>query len=171
VPFWSARTVIPVLAVSLVLIAPAVASTRSTGPAAQASTKSYVFKLTIGMPEQMWTPAQVKIKHPTAGEVMLTGSMGGAMSMGGSQRHLEIHIFARSTGQVVAGAHPTISAFDTSVNNAMMMKVPVAEMEGVTTGAADLHYGNNVDLVGGHVYRVTVTLNGQRAVLLAAAPK
>ncbi len=49
---------------------------------AKTTTKSYVFKLSLGMPEHMWTLAQVKAKHPTTGEVMLMGSMGGAMSMG-----------------------------------------------------------------------------------------
>ena len=123
------------------------------------------------MPEQMWTPAQVKANHPSTGEVMVMGSMGGAMSMGGSQRHLEVHILSRATGKAVAGAHPTMSAIDTTMKDSMPIKVPVAAMEGVTSGAADLHYGNNVHLIGGHVYKVTVTLNGQRAVLRATAPK
>ena len=53
----------------------------------------------------------------------------------------------------------------------MASNVPVALMEGVTEGAADLHYGNNINLIGGHVYKVTVTLNGQRAVLQATAAR
>jgi hypothetical protein len=123
------------------------------------------------MSEQMWTPAQVKAKHPRTGEVMLMGSMGGGMSMGGTQRHVEVHITSRATGKVIANAHPTITVVDTTAKNAMSVKVPVAEMEGVITGAADLHYGNNVDLVGGHVYRITVTLNGERAAAAVTAPK
>ena len=99
------------------------------------------------------------------------GSMAGAMSMGGSQRHVEVHITSRATGKVVAGAHPTISAIDTNVKSAMTIKVPVAAMQGVITGAADLHYGNNVDLVAGHVYKVTISLNGERAVFQMRAPK
>jgi hypothetical protein len=164
------RFVIPTLALSLVPIATAVAASSSTTPA-QASTPSYVYKVYVGSPEQMWTPAQVKAKHPTTGEVMLVGSMGGAMSMGGSQRHLEVHILSHATGKPVAGVHPTISILDTTAKNAMLIKVPVAEMEGVTAGGSDLHYGNNVDMVGGHLYRVTVTLNGQRGTVTVVAPR
>jgi len=120
----------------------------------------------------MWTPAQVKAKHPTSGEVMLMGSMGGApMAMGGLQRHLEVHITSRVTKKVVMGAHPTISAIDTTATNAMAIKVPVAEMEGVNAGAADLHYGNNVNLVADHVYKITVNLRGVRAVFQIKSPK
>ena len=143
----------------------------ATDPGVKATTTSYVFKLSIGMPEHMWTLAQVKAKHPTTGEVMLMGSMGGAMSMGGSQRHLEVHIFSRATGKVVVGAHPTIKATDATIKNAMTMTVPAAEMKGVTSGVSDVHYGNNVSLVGGHLYRVTVSLRGEHAVLAARAPK
>jgi len=138
-----------------------------------ATTKSYSFTLSIGMSEQMWTPAQVKAKHPKTGEVMLKGTMSGmgGMSMGGSLRHLEVHIKSLATGAVVAGAYPTITALDITAKDAMPVTVPYSEMEGVTEGAADLHYGNNVDLVGGHTYKVTVTLHGESAVLEAVAPK
>ena len=99
------------------------------------------------------------------------GSMGGAMSMGGSQRHVEVHITARATGKVVAGAHPTITAIDTIVKNAMMIKVAVAAMQGVISGAADLHYGNNVQLVAGHIYKVTISLKGEHTTFQMKAPK
>jgi hypothetical protein len=50
------------------------------------------------------------------------------------------------------------------VKGAMMIKAPVAVMEGDVSGAADLHYGSNVSLVRGHRYTITVGLNGQHAV-------
>lgn len=140
------------------------AATRMAPAPQTVQTKSYLFKLTLGMSEQMWTQAQVRATHPKTGEVMLMGSMGGGMSMGGSARHLEVHITSRVTSKVVAGAHPTISALDTTAKNAMTIKVPVAEMEGVTEGAADLHYGNNVHLIAGHTHTITVRLNGERAI-------
>ena len=134
-------------------------------------TKSYVFELEMGMAEQMWTPAQVRAKHPSRGEVMLAGTMGGAMSMGGSSRHVEVKILNRSTGKVITSAHPTIALVDQNVTNPMVIKVPFSVMRGVNDGAADTHYGNNVDLVGGHRYRVTVTLAGEQAVFQMTAPK
>jgi hypothetical protein len=134
-------------------------------------TKSYVFALSVGKSEEMWTPAQVRAKHPTSGEVMLGGTMGGAMSMGGSSRHLEVKIAKRPNGKVVTGAHPTIGLLDLSTGGAMAVKVPVAVMRGVDEGVADIHYGNNVDLIGGHKYRVTVGLAGEQAVFQVTAPK
>jgi hypothetical protein len=163
-----------VLAAFVLAVAPASSATAAVSPAAapgsRATTKSYTFTLMIGMPEQMWTLAQFKSMHPKTGELMLMGSMMGGMPMGDSQRHLAVHIYARATGKPVAGADPTISVIDTTLKNPSPVKVPVAEMEGVSAGAADLHYGNNVYLTGGHTYEVVVTLNGQRAVLRAPAP-
>jgi hypothetical protein len=153
------------------LLAPAVPTAGASSGEQTKQTKSYVFTLSVGKSEQMWTPAQVRAKHPTSGEVMLGGTMGDAMSMGGSSRHLEVKIAKRSNGKVVAGAHPTIALLDLSTGDAMSVKVPVAVMRGVDEGADDIHYGNNVDLIGGHKYRVTVTLGGERAVFELTAPK
>ena len=138
-------------------------------------TKSYVLALTIGPVEKMYTKAQVAAQHPKTGEEMLSGkmtNMGGmsGMDMGSStQRHLEVHI-CTPAGQVVAGAHPTISVDDLTAST-MTMKVPIAVMEGVSEGAADLHYGNNVNLMSGHHVKVTVTLNGEKAVFAAVVSK
>jgi hypothetical protein len=126
----------------------------------------YVFALSIGPVETMYTAAQVKAKHPTSGELMISGKMVdgmAGMAMGtGSQRHLEVHI-CTTAGKVVAGAHPSIT-----VNGSM---VPVAVMEGVDQGASDLHYGNNVELKTGQKVKVVVKLNGKVAVFNATVAK
>ena len=160
------------IAMSAVVLAVAFAAGSALGasPAQTKTTKSYVFKLEVGMAEQMWTPAQVRAKHPKTGEVMVSGSMGNAMSMGGSSRHVEVSIAKRSTGKVVTGAHPTITVVDLTASNAMPVKVPIAVMRGVDEGADDIHYGNNVDLVSGHRYLVTAALNGEKAVFRVKAP-
>lgn len=150
------------LLVPTVLLADASAS---TAPGLRVTTKNYVFTLTLGTPQHMWTPAQVKIMHPKTGEVVLKGSMAGDMPMGGSQRNLEVHIYSRATSKPLAGAEPTISITDTSVKNPTTTKVPVDELESVTAGTTDLYYGNNIDLTAGHTYKITVTLNGERGVL------
>jgi hypothetical protein len=106
----------------------------------------------------MYTPAQVKAKNTTSGEVRLAGKMVGGMAgmeMGGGAAHLEVHI-CTPAGKVVTGAHPAIT-----VNGAM---VPVTVMQGVDEGAADLHYGNNVNLEAGQKVTIVVTLAGQKAV-------
>jgi hypothetical protein len=165
------KTFVVVVMAGTVALAVAAGAAGGTTPTPQTrSTKSYVFKLSIGMAEQMWTRAQVRKQHPKTGEVMVMGSMGGGMSMGGSQRHVEVHITSRPTGKVVAGAHPSISATDTVAMDAMAIKVPVAAMEGVLAGASDLHYGNNVKLVAGHTYKVTVALKGEHTVFQITSP-
>jgi hypothetical protein len=127
----------------------------------------YVFALSIGPMETMYTPAEAKSKNPKTGEVMLAGKMVGGMAgmdmTTGPQRHLEVHICKTGGGQVVTGAHPTIT-----VNGAM---VPVAVMEGVGEGVADYHYGNNVNLQPGQKVTVVVKLNGQTAVFHTTVSK
>jgi hypothetical protein len=114
----------------------------------------------------MYTPAEVKAKHPTSGEVMVGGSMGGGgMSMGKGNRHLEVQIRSRATGTVVMNVVPTIGLHDKTAMSSMAMtvKVPVVAMEGVGEGAADFHYGNNVKLTAGHLYEVVVTVKKEAA--------
>jgi hypothetical protein len=146
----------------LLLVPPASAATITR----HANTKTYAFTLTVGPVEAMYTPAQVKAKHPTSGEVIVGGSMGGSgMSMGTGNRHLEVHIRSRATGKVATGAIPTIGLHDKTAMSdmAMTVKVRVMAMEGVGEDTADLHYGNNVNLTVGHTYEVVVTVNREAA--------
>lgn len=158
---------------ALLLAAVALSPGASASPTARlrATTKSYVFTLVLGMPEHIWTPAQAKMMHPKTGEIMLAGSMAQAMPMGDTQRELEVDIDSRATGDVVVGASPTITVTEASVKGGATVTVPVDELRGVGAPANDLHHGNNVDLAGGGTYTVIVTLNGQRAVLQATAPR
>jgi hypothetical protein len=154
---------------ALALAAAGVGGAKAAGSCAAGQvvkTPSYVFALSIGPTETMYTPAQVKSQHPRSGEVMLSGQMVGGMAGmdmgGGIQRHLEVHICTPS-GKVVTGAHPAIT-----VNGAM---VPVAVMEGVGEGTADLHYGNNVNLKAGQQVTVVVTFAGRKAVFHTTVSK
>ena len=158
------------LALVLALTVVVAEASASTAPGLRVTTTSYVFTLTLAMPEHMWTPAQVKMMRPKMGDVVLRGSMAGGMPMGGSQRDLEVHIYSRATGKSVVGADPTISVIDTSVKNRTTTNVSVDELEGVVVGARDLFYGNNVDFTPGNSYEITVTLNGERGIFQATAP-
>lgn len=135
-----------------------------------ATTSTYRMAVHVGMPEMMYTPAQVRKLHPKSGEVMLRGKMMMGMKMGGSTRHLEVHICLRKDRAVITNAHPTITLIGKKAN-AMPMDVPVAVMEGIGAGIADLHYGNNVPMAGGHRFTVTVTVKGQKAVFNVTSPK
>jgi hypothetical protein len=135
--------------------------------------RSYVFTLSIGPVETMYTPAHVRANHPKSGEEMLSGEMTAGMAgmtmPATGVKHLEVHI-CTPRGAVVKGVHPKIVVSDPA-SRQMAVVVPVAVMEGVTEGAADLHYGNNVSLAAGHKITVTVTLDGQRAVFETTVPK
>ncbi len=133
-------------------------------------TKSYVFALSIGPVETMYTPAQVRAKHPKSGEVMLSGTMSAMHMSSSSERHLEVHICTHG-GAVVTGAHPTIEINDPAAKAMKMTMLPVATMEGIGMGRSDYHYGNNVELTAGHHITVTVTLNAQRAVFHTTVAK
>jgi len=100
----------------------------------------------------------------TSNTQMATPGMGGT-----DVRHLEVHICSRATGKVVQNAQPAISVVD-NTSNGMSDHVPVAEMEGIGAGVADLHYGNDVTMPAMHRYTVTVTLNGEKAVFNFTRP-
>lgn len=148
------------------------------GAAASADSASYHYVLDVGPTEQMYTRAQVAATHPKTGEVMLSGSMssvGGSMAgmagMGTASadaQHLEIHICSRTTGEVVTGPAPTIKLTDSTAGTTT--NVEVATMQGVTSGQADLHYGNNVIATPGHAFVVNVDFHGQQATLHFTRP-
>jgi len=135
-----------------------------------ATTPTYRLALHVGMPEMMYTPGQVRKLHPKSGEVMLRGRMMMGMKMGGSTRHLEVHVCLRKNRAVVTNAHPTITLMRHKANT-MPMDVPVAAMEGIGAGTADLHYGNDLPMPGGQRFTVTVTLRGQKAAFDVTSPK
>jgi hypothetical protein len=135
-----------------------------------ATTSTYRFALHVGMPEMMYTRAQVRKLHPKTGEVMLRGNMMMGMRMGGNTRHLEVHICLRDTEAVVTNADPQIMLKEDSTKG-MSMNVPAAVMEGIGAGTADLHYGNNVPMPTGHRFTVTVTLKGPKAAFHVTSPK
>ncbi len=133
----------------------------TTGAAATASSADYRYVLDVGPTEEMYSKAEVAGSHPKTGEVMLNGTM--TMAQGPNAQHLEIHICAKSNGHVVTGAPPTIMVSDTTADTTA--PIQVATMQGVTSGQADLHYGNNVDAPPGHSFIVQVAFRAQQAVL------
>ena len=117
----------------------------------------------------MYSPQQVRHVHPKGGEIMLSGHMqgsgmsgmsgGSSMSRMGAMKHLEVHICTRHGRRVVTSPMPKIMLTSGQVTH----MIPVATMEGVRGGVADLHFGNNVELERGHVYRVDVTEGSDHA--------
>ena len=59
--------------------------------------------LHMGLPEQMYMPAEVKTMHPKSGEVMVGGSRAmGGMAVGSENHacHLEVQMCSRKSGAV-----------------------------------------------------------------------
>jgi hypothetical protein len=151
-----------ILGAVLLLAAPASAALITR----HAATASYKLTLSVGPVEKMYTADEVKMKHPTSGEVMAGHAMTmEGMSMDAPSRHLEVHVVLRTTGKVVTNVRPTITLTDTSAMGGMAMseKVNAMAMQGIGEGIADLHYGDNVKLTAGHVYKVVVTVKGEKA--------
>jgi len=95
--------------------------------------------------------------------VMVGDSMSmGGMSTGAANRHLEVQVASRATGRVVTNVRPSITLTDTS-GARMAGKVNAMAMQGIGAGVADLHYGDNVELTAGHLYKVAVTVKGEKA--------
>jgi len=156
-------------AVSLgMLCAGSVAWAEQRTVAQEALTPHYRMVLQIGPAEAMYTATEARVHHPSSGEIMVGGRI--ADGMGGMEhehagaampdrRHVELHVFSRTTGRVVAEAHVTIAiaGADNKWNS-----LSIARMYGIETGPDDMHYGNNASLPPGP-YRVRASVNGERA--------
>jgi hypothetical protein len=127
-------------------------------------TANYTLLLHVVSPQNMYTPQQVKQQNPTDGEVMFSGTMVmppgmQGMSMSNTSypagwRHMEVHVYARSTNAVIRNASPIMTV--TNDLTGQKRTVPKVTMQSVTDGPSDLHYGNNVYLPSGYAYTATV---------------
>lgn len=107
-------------------------------------------------------PYQVRANHPKHGEAMLRGTMSSSTSLltGGPVLHLEVQICTKGTSAVVTDAKPRIVVIDETIGRTR--KMPVAVMEDIAVGKADLHYGNNIGMAPKHRYLVKVSWRRQR---------
>lgn len=137
------------------------AACATTGAAGSMLGASYRYVVSVGPPEQMYSPTQVSSLHPKTGEVMLGGSM--SMAAGSDARHLEVHICDRPKGNAVLGAPPAITLTDNTAHT--VLALPVATMQGVTSGAADAHYGNNVAMPLHHRFNISVSFRGEQVAM------
>jgi hypothetical protein len=129
-----------------------------------ATTTDYVMVAVAGPSESMYTPSEATSKHPTSGEVMLSGHMAGSagsmsMGSGSAMRHVEVHICSKADGKAVVSAMPSMDLRDLTAGS--MSSLQVGEMQGLDRNPVDTHYGNNVTVVPGHHYQVRTTMNGQ----------
>jgi len=155
------------------IVASPVVAAELTSITQEGQTAHYRLELQIGPTEKMFTPAEVKAKHPTDGEVMVGGKMSMGMPMAmmsmatEETRHLEVHVYSLENGKVVTSAQVAIAVTDTSSKK--VEDVATVKMYGIQEGIPDTHYGNNVSLPPGS-YGITVTVNGEKAAFEVAIP-
>ena len=128
-----------------------------------ATTATYNLVAEIGGLQAMYTPAQASSQHPKSGELMFSGSMtmpSDATNVSPDWHHLEVHVFDKSTGNVVKTAAPVITVINKATGQTQ--PVPLVVMQGIVEGPTDYHYGNNVDLPKGQ-YTVTVVIANETA--------
>jgi hypothetical protein len=157
-PALAAVLAVAVAAVLTSTHASTAAGTQCTIPVGslQATTAHHLFAVDVGPMEPMYSQSEAKAKHPSSGEIMLGGAMSNVPGPPAPVRHLEVHICSKDGSQVVQNANPVITLADLDSNGGPV-SIPVATMEAVGQGVADLHYGNNVLMPADHTYLVTVT--------------
>ena len=133
----------------------------------QAESKSYTYTLTVGMPETMVMSAADARKQKLAdAEVMVGGSMD---TPKGATNHLEVHVCGSASRKVISSPVTGISLAD--LTSGRTLAVPVMVMLGLDAPSTDRHFGNNIPLIAGHRYRVTVTMGGETATFAFVGPK
>ncbi len=141
------------------LLTPQEALTESLGVNKVVSTPTYILVFNIVGPEQMYTAEELKTKKPTSGEQSISGSMAAIKP---DSRHFEVHVYDKASGKTLSDVKTKISFTDIT-DGASPVVVEPTLMQDLIVGPKDLHYGNNVEIVPTHDFRVDVTINGESA--------
>jgi len=112
--------------------------------------------------EEMYSPAEVEQQHPLAGELSLEGV---GTELAENSRHVEAHIYDRTTGLPITTVVPTIEVTNRTTGEVYMVN-PV-RMQDVVTGAPDVHFGDNVSIAGGSEITVRVSLGDGEEVVVS----
>jgi hypothetical protein len=123
------------------------------------TTDHYLIVLDILAPEDMFMPAEVASQHPGAGELVVDGKA--TPTVGVNLRHMEVHIYDRTTGDVVTGQHPTLTLTDHTAGS--RASLDATEMRDLIIGEIDDHYGSNSSVAVGHDFTIRVAINGDAA--------
>jgi hypothetical protein len=156
------------LALGIVLAVPAAAKdvmkTKNVG--------AYRIELHVLPAEPFYTADEVAAKHPTMGMVIQSGAAPVKPDADTHpNHHLVVHVYDRKTGQAITDAKVSLSFESLGRGKkpaGASVEVPVVSMQAIGQGPKSTHYGNNVVMPAGS-YRVTATVNGEKAVFQVAA--
>ena len=121
-----------------------------------ATTEKYLVVANVLPGEQMFTAAEAQAEHPTEGELIIEGT---GHALGANVRHVEAHIYDRRTGMPLTNVTPTIVVLNRTTGE--RTEVASTLMQDVNIGSLDIHYGNNVTIIGDSDLHLSVTVNGE----------
>lgn len=120
------------------------------------TTKDYLLVVNVLPGEHMFTPAEMKSEHPVEGEQIIDGP---GNPLGPNVRHVEAHVYDRTTGLPLSNVKTTITVVNRTTGDQIEL-VPTL-MQDVSIGALDIHYGNNIPLAGNSDLSLRITVNGE----------
>ncbi len=120
------------------------------------TTAHYLVVVNVLPGEHMMTTTEMQMDHPTEGELIIDGK---GNPEGVDVRHVEAHIYDRTTGRALTGLVPRITL--TNRTTGETIDVPPTLMQDMNIGPLDLHFGNNVKVTGDSDISVRVVVNGE----------
>ena len=125
-----------------------------------ATTKDYLLVVNVLPGEHMFTTSELDELHPIAGECIIRGI---GNQLGPNVRHVEAHVYDRTTGLPTTTVTPSIQLSD--LDSGAVINVEPTMMQDVVIGAVDVHFGNNVVLPGNRDVRVAVAIGNESVVI------
>ena len=125
-----------------------------------ASTASFLIVANVLPGEEMFTQKDFDRLHPAEGELILQRT---GRKIGPDVRHVEAHVYDRTTGLPRADVTLTIVVVNRTTGERTM--VPPTLMQDVNIGASDVHYGNNVMIRGNSDLSLKVTVGHEEVTL------
>jgi hypothetical protein len=119
-----------------------------------ALTTHYLLVVNVLPSETMFSDDEMKSMRPTVGEAILDGGVGDPTGLG--VRHVEAHVYDRTTGLPLSNIKPSIRVFNRTTGD--HVEVPPTLMQDVVVGSPDIHYGNNVPVRGNSDISLEITV-------------
>jgi hypothetical protein len=122
-----------------------------------ALTTHYLLVVNVLPSETMFSDMQMKSMSPTVGEAILDHGVGDPVGLG--VRHVEAHVYDRSTGLPLSDVKPSIRVFNRTTGD--HIDVPPTLMQDVVIGSPDIHYGNNVPVRGNSDISLAISVGSE----------
>jgi hypothetical protein len=121
-----------------------------------ATTPSYIVIANVLPGEEMFTADEVAMEHPLEGELTLLGP---GEPIGGDARHVETHIYDRTTGLPLSDVDVTLVV--TNRTTGEVLTVSPTLMQDVNIGPLDIHFGNNTQIPSSSNLSLTVKVDDE----------